>query len=85
MPMQKATALAFAASSAFDRLAKRLCVADPTRDPPPDAPAPRLAWLLRITPSSIYQWVDTVPETSAYKLEIMTRGRLRAEEKKEEE
>jgi transcriptional regulator with XRE-family HTH domain len=37
---------------------------------------PRIAKALGISKSAVSQWPDIVPEGSAYKLEVLTKGRL---------
>ena len=39
---------------------------------------PALATVLGITRSAIYQWPEDVPETSAFKIESITGGKLKA-------
>jgi DNA-binding transcriptional regulator YdaS (Cro superfamily) len=38
-----------------------------------------IAQLLGITPSAVTQWGDTIPETSAYKLQVLSGGRVRVD------
>ncbi|WP_018693556.1 Cro/CI family transcriptional regulator [Algicola sagamiensis] len=38
----------------------------------------KLARALNITPSSIYQWGETIPPLRAFQIERITKGKLRA-------
>ena len=40
-----------------------------------------LARALGITPEAIYQWGDEVPEGRAFQIDVLTKGKLRAQAK----
>ena len=46
-----------------------------------DGDVKKLAEYLGITDKAVYQWRDVVPRGTAYRLQVMTAGRLRVNEK----